>query len=565
MNTNVIVARARPSAPRPGHTIVVSLAAMALTAVPLPAPQSPVVAQRATTPPPGGSVSISGLRAAPLAPSVRIAPPQPTLARPPHGPARGGRAQVLYGVRVEVQFAPIVSPVVSRQTPKIPTGGSVSITGLRAAPLPVVLSTPVPPLLSRPRQAPPRPGLAWVSPATGAALSVPPTQLPIIHVAQRSLGPGRGGSVSMGLSAALASAPAPVPITPSAPSLARPSPAPGRPGSAWTASNIGATVPAPAPPAAPQLSLVARRLQVQPRIGTAYTVSGLHAAITELPARTPPLPEIARRRVGLPRRGQTWVVQTRVIPPSAPIITRPVVLVARQAAVPPRRGQAVIGVLHVVPPVVIGPTRPARVVVARRHVPVRGGRVIAPPVQISAAAEILPPPIPPTPPPRLDRLTLATIALRDLMVSTGLFSARSVAISLEDQPWTSPSPPCAWIKPAALPLDDTLNTGSGRYGTVLAVEWTIRVILRRASDIDAQDALLLTRVALGGYPIIYQIINQLHEQFLSDPIGHQLTTIPLKVVRVGEPYRYSKDLMLAVVPITIRTRVLMDLDWPDPV
>src|SRR6185312_1407177 len=91
----------------------------------------------------------------------------------------------------------------------------------------------------------------------------------------------------------------------------------------------------------------------------------------------------------------------------------------------------------------------------------------------------------------IDRLTRAMLAVKALLVNAGLFTTTNCAISLDDEPFATPSPPCCWITPGAYPFDQGLNLGGGRYESVLEFSFTLRLVLRRTSDIDAQDVQLI--------------------------------------------------------------------------
>jgi hypothetical protein len=163
-----------------------------------------------------------------------------------------------------------------------------------------------------------------------------------------------------------------------------------------------------------------------------------------------------------------------------------------------------------------------------------------------------------------DRFTLTLIALKERLVNSGLFTNATCVISLSDEPFTEPSPPCCWITPGEVPFDGYLLTGGGRYQVLGHADFTIRIILRRASDFDEHDIWFLTSPANGGYPFVYQLVNILAEDFLYDTSGQQLTTIGLKPIKVSRPYRYKNDKQMAVVATSWKTDVLFDLGAPDP-
>ncbi len=164
----------------------------------------------------------------------------------------------------------------------------------------------------------------------------------------------------------------------------------------------------------------------------------------------------------------------------------------------------------------------------------------------------------------IDRETAALLAIRTLLIDSGLFTSATCLISLDDQPFPAPSLPCAWITPGNASFDKGLNYGGGRYETMVAFEFSVRVVLRRLSDIESQDIQLLTNPARGGFPIVFAVTNVLTEQFLYDTGARPLTSTGLKPVSRSKPYRYGKDPMLGVVEIRFTTDILIDLNVPDP-
>jgi hypothetical protein len=167
--------------------------------------------------------------------------------------------------------------------------------------------------------------------------------------------------------------------------------------------------------------------------------------------------------------------------------------------------------------------------------------------------------------PANDRVTLALISLKTMIINAAIgFSNSNAVISLEDQPYTAPSPPCCWISPTDFGVDQADDAGGGRYLTLGAMGFTIRVIVRRSSDIEGQDVNWLTNPTRGGYPIVYKLVNALQEEFLLAIDGSLLSTTGLKLMSISKPYRYGKDPMMAVVAIQFSTHILLDLAVPDP-
>jgi hypothetical protein len=164
-----------------------------------------------------------------------------------------------------------------------------------------------------------------------------------------------------------------------------------------------------------------------------------------------------------------------------------------------------------------------------------------------------------------DRLTLSLLAVKALLVNSGIgFTNSSCIVSLEDEPFSTPSPPSCWITPGADPFNQPLNLGGGRYSSLIEFPITIRVVIRRASDIESTDLSLLTNASRGAYPIVYKIVNALTEQFLYSITGAPLTVTGLKPMSIGNCRRYKTDKQLGVVPITFTADILLDLTVPDP-
>lgn len=165
---------------------------------------------------------------------------------------------------------------------------------------------------------------------------------------------------------------------------------------------------------------------------------------------------------------------------------------------------------------------------------------------------------------QIDRVTLTLLATRTILINSGLFTDASCVISLDREPFTLPSVPCCWITPGSINFSEPLMTGGGRFSLQANPQFTVRVIVHRKQDVETHDLSWLTKPSLGGYPIIFEVINALAEQFLYSISGAALTTCGIKAVRILDPYRYANDAMMAVVPLVFTTNVTVDVQTPEP-
>lgn len=159
------------------------------------------------------------------------------------------------------------------------------------------------------------------------------------------------------------------------------------------------------------------------------------------------------------------------------------------------------------------------------------------------------------------RLALTMLAIRAMIVNSGLFPLPACVISQEQEPFPSPSPPCCWLSIGDFPIDNPIESGVGRYNPIVEGEIVSNIVLRRTRDIDQQDTQLLTNAA-GGLPLVDQLINVLLEQFPLDDSGNALTSCGLKLAGIGRAHSYSRDKMLAVIPVRWRVRIMLMMNVP---
>jgi hypothetical protein len=164
----------------------------------------------------------------------------------------------------------------------------------------------------------------------------------------------------------------------------------------------------------------------------------------------------------------------------------------------------------------------------------------------------------------LDRYTLTLLMIRTMLINSGMFTEGTCVISLEQMPFSAPSIPSAWINPGSTGFDGELESGGTIYTLLTSPTFTVNVLVRRMQDIDAHDKNWITDMKKGAYPLIWRIINLLAGKFVYSVAGDILTTRNLHPVQIGNPYRYSQDSMLAVVPITFTTNVQIDVDLSYP-
>jgi hypothetical protein len=164
----------------------------------------------------------------------------------------------------------------------------------------------------------------------------------------------------------------------------------------------------------------------------------------------------------------------------------------------------------------------------------------------------------------IDRYTLTLLMIRTTLINSGLFTEATCVISLDRQPFPTPSIPSLWITPGGTSFDQELEAGGTRYTILASPIFTLNVIVRRMQDIEVHDQHWITNANRGAYPLIWKIINLLAGRFVYSVAGDQLTTRNLRPVNIGNPYRYNQDSMMSVVPIAFTTDVQIDLDLEYP-
>lgn len=164
----------------------------------------------------------------------------------------------------------------------------------------------------------------------------------------------------------------------------------------------------------------------------------------------------------------------------------------------------------------------------------------------------------------IDRYTLTLLMIRTMLINSGMFTEATCVISLDKMPFSTPSVPSLWINPGSTNFDPELEAGGSRYTLMTSPVFTLNILVRRMQDVEVHDKNWLTNASRGAYPVVWKIINFLAGKFVHSTTGDQLTTRTLRPLNIGNPYRYSSESMLAVVPVTFTTNVLIDvnIDYP---
>lgn len=119
--------------------------------------------------------------------------------------------------------------------------------------------------------------------------------------------------------------------------------------------------------------------------------------------------------------------------------------------------------------------------------------------------------------------------------------------------WPVNPPPLCLVEPGRM-TDTGNDVGSGRFGKVWDVEFTIHLVVTNYYDSAWKDTTIVTsyNTTTGPYEIVDMIINIVDQCFPVNQVGH-LTVIELpQFVRIDEIKRYKKAQGYAGIPIVFR-------------
>lgn len=125
-------------------------------------------------------------------------------------------------------------------------------------------------------------------------------------------------------------------------------------------------------------------------------------------------------------------------------------------------------------------------------------------------------------------------AVRNQLISFGVFTSNQVALSLWEEPFPAIGSPFAYIYPDAGWANEYQVAGGGRYFTGQSTVFEVRIFLFNQVDEAYQD----TRKIYGGMDIVEAVINSLQMFFPLSVGGGTLTEEPIRLAGVARPIRY---------------------------